>query len=300
MPSIAEILHGRVALDLESVDRVYLNGYVKDLHMPGGLVRFIREQRGWAIPSPVMMYTMTEEFHAAVAQFAQAQGLPIVIFAPGENKEERAQAEVARCPTKRGVVLIGKAQEQNSAFKGRRDDHGGKVWFTYSRCSVRVTHYYFYIHDEDFGLAFIKICSYLPFEVKVCLNGHEWAKQQLRKEGIAFEPLENGFATSADPARLQTLCHQLSGATIQTFFDHWVEQVPWPLSSAERAAGYGHHLSIWQLEVSRTQVFVDPAQGRALVEEISREHLDLGRPDRVPLIFGRAVTKRAPGEYSPL
>ncbi|MCA1598579.1 MAG: hypothetical protein LC769_06075 [Chloroflexi bacterium] len=68
------------------------------------------------------------------------------------------------------------------------------MWFTYTRCRVRVTHDYFYIHDKDVGLAFIKVCSYLPFEVKVCLNGHEWAKQQVRREGIAFEALENGFA----------------------------------------------------------------------------------------------------------
>jgi hypothetical protein len=55
MPSVATILAGKVSLDLECVDRVYLNGYVKDLQLPGGLVRCIREQRGWASPSPVAM-----------------------------------------------------------------------------------------------------------------------------------------------------------------------------------------------------------------------------------------------------
>ena len=123
MPTVAEILNGKSSLDLETVDRVYLNGYVKDLQMPGGMVLFIREQRGWPIPSPEMLHRMTEEFHAAVEEFAKAHGLPIVIFAPGENKEARAQAEVARCAGKRGVVLIGKAQEPTSAFKGRMVVH---------------------------------------------------------------------------------------------------------------------------------------------------------------------------------
>ena len=193
--------------------------------------------------------------------------------------------------------MIGKAQEEASSFKARRDDRGSKVWFTYSRERVRVTHYYFYVHDEDFGLAFIKVCTYLPFEVKVCFNGHEWAKQQLAKEGIAFEALDNGFAQCADPPRLQTLCHQLSADAIQAFFDRWVDQLPWPLSPTERQAGYGHDLSIWQLEVSRTQVFKDPEQGRALVEDLIRENLDLGRPDRVRLLFERQVTKRTPSEF---
>lgn len=298
MPTITAVLRDKIALDIESVDRVYLNGYVKDLQLPGGVVLFIRNQKEWPIPSPLMLHTVTEDFHRAVEQFAGEHELEIVTFEKGENKEARAQAAVARDPTKRGVVLLGKAQEKSSAFKGRRTDKGSQVWFTYSRCSVQVTHYYFYIHDEDFGLVFIKVCSYLPFEVKVCFNGHEWAKQQLGHEGIAFEALENGFAWCADPARLQAICHHLTAERIQAFFDYWVDQLPWPLSAAERAAGYRHSLSIWQLEVSRTQVFVDPAQGRALVECLIRENLDLGRPDRMRLIFERRVTKRTPGEFT--
>ena len=87
--------------------------------------------------------------------------------------------------------------------------------FNYSRQSVCVTHYYFYILDEEFGLFFIKVCTYLPFEVKVCFNGHEWAKQQLRKEGIGFEALSNGFMSCDDPMCLQTICHQLNAEKVQ-------------------------------------------------------------------------------------
>jgi hypothetical protein len=89
----------------------------------------------------------------------------------------------------------------------------------------------------------------------------------------------------------------LTAEAIQAFFDRWVDQLPWPLSPTEREAGYRHNLSVWQLEVSRTQVFTDPEQGRALVEEVIRENLDLGRPDRVRLIFERQVTKRTPSEF---
>jgi hypothetical protein len=297
MPTIKEILRDKVSLDVRSVDRVLLNGWVKNLQMPGGVVTFIREQRGWEIPSPVMLNHLTVAFRTAVEQFAAAHGLEIVDFEKGESKEARAQAALAGFAGTSGVVLIGKAQEEAMSFKGRRDDRGTKVWFTYRRESVRVTHYYFYVLDEDFGLAFIKVCTYLPFAVKVCFNGHAWAKQQLTKEGITFDALDNGFAQCADPTRLQSICHQLTAETIQTFFDRWVDQLPWPLNASERAAGYQHDLSVWQLEVSRTQVFQDPEQGRALVETLIRENLDLGRPDRVRLIFERQVTKRTPSEF---
>ena len=78
------------------------------------------------------------------------------------------------------------------------------VSFEWSRQAVRVNHYYFYLQDADFGPAFIKICSYVPYAIKVYLNGHEWAKQQLRKAGIAFEALDNGFLSCAEPEQWQT------------------------------------------------------------------------------------------------
>jgi hypothetical protein len=65
-----------------------------------------------------------------------------------------------------------------------------------------------------------------------------------------------------------------------------------PLRPEDRRAGYDWDLSIWQREVSLTQIFDRPLRGREFFEEIIRDNLDLGRPDRVPLIFDRVITKK--------
>jgi hypothetical protein len=297
MLTVSEILTDRVTLDIECVDRVYLNGYVKHLQLPGGLITFIREQLGFPIPSPMVLPPVTQAFRQAVEQFAAEHDVPLIDFVKGQEKDTVARSHLAHFDKPSGVVLIGKAQEQASGYTARRKDHGTKVWFEYYRRTVNVTHYYFYILDENFGLFFIKVCTYFPFDVKVCFNGHEWAKQQLRQAGIGFEPLSNGFLSCANPGYLQTLCRQLNADKIQALFDHWVAQIPWPLSVSQQAAGYRHQLSIWQMEVSRTQVFADPEQGWALVEALIRDNLDIGRPERVSLIFERKVTKRTPSEF---
>lgn len=297
MLTVHEILPGKITLDIECVDRVFLNGYVKFLQMPGGVINFICRQFGWAIPSPKGMYQMSDQFRQAVEQYAIEQGLKIYTFGKGEDKDEVARQHAERLKTKHGVVLIGKAQEKANTYGARREDHGRKVWFKYFRRRVNVIHYYFYIMDQDFGLIFIKVCTYFPFEVKVCFNGHEWAKQQLRQAHITFEPLSNGFASCEAPQRLQEICDQLNQEKVQALFDHWIDQLPWPLTAKQRAAGYQHLLSIWQMEVSRTQVFADAEQGRAFVENLIRDNLDLGRPDRISLIFNRRVTKRTRSEF---
>jgi hypothetical protein len=70
-----------------------------------------------------------------------------------------------------------------------------------------------------------------------------------------------------------------------------------PLTTADRQAGYGHRLSIWQLEISRTQVFDDAERGREFFEAVIRENLDQGRPDRVQLLFDRKIIKSTPGHF---
>ena len=299
MLTVKEILTDKISLDIECIDRVYLNGYVKYLQMPGGLITFIREQMGFPIPSPMVLPPFTQAFRKAVEQYAQAEGLEIVDFAKAkdEDKDDLARMHLSKFTKPQGVVMIGKAQEKALGYKARTNTKGTRVWFEYSRQKLFVTYYYFYLLDEEFGLFFIKVCTYFPFDVKVCFNGHEWAKQQLRKEGIDFEALHNGFLSCENPERLQVICRQLNAEKIQALFDRWVEQLPWPLTQEQRAAGYAHQLSIWQLEVSRTQVFQDPQQGWALVEALIRDNLDLGRPERVSLIFERKVTKATPSEF---
>jgi hypothetical protein len=73
--------------------------------------------------------------------------------------------------------------------------------------------------------------------------------------------------------------------------------LPHPWAPQHRAAGYRYQLSILQVELALTQVLDRPLAGRQLFEEIIRDHLDLGRPSQVQLIFGRRVTARTPGRF---
>jgi hypothetical protein len=181
------------------------------------------------------------------------------------------------------------AQEYQNVFacsqREDRGDTGRQVWFTFHKADRRVTCFYFYLWDEDFGPAFIKICAYFPYPAKVWLNGHEWAKRQATQAGIAFTELSNGFATCTDPAGLQAICDRLGPGTINVFFERWMSRLPLPLTSADRDAGYWWELSMRQIETSRTLVFDAPRHARAFFEALVVDNLDIGRPDHVEVIF---------------
>ena len=90
MPSIHELIRDDVSLELECVDRLYLNGYVPRLQMPGQLVNFLMYQRGYQIPSPALLGKMTDSFRKAVTDFAQVNNIPVVHFQPGQRKDDVA------------------------------------------------------------------------------------------------------------------------------------------------------------------------------------------------------------------
>ena len=294
-PNIETIIRDRVTLTVDCIDRLYQNGYVPRLQTSGQLCWFLKEHLGNPIPSPALLRPLHDRFVREVTTFADAGNIPVVHFERGQRKDDVAAEHRARFTAAEGVVFIGVAQERASAFKARKltgNERG--VLFEFSRQSVFVNHYYFYVQDREWGPAFVKVGTYLPHPVRVCLNGHEWAKQQARQVGLGFTSLDNGFLACDDPERLQAICDGLGPADVQRFFDRWQAQLPWPLTAADRAAGYQHRLSIWQLEVSRTQVFDQPVQGRHFFEAVIRENLDLGRPDRVSLLFPKRITRRTP------
>jgi len=170
------------------------------------------------------------------------------------------------------------AQEFQRVFtgydRGRSDGRPGPPRFAFEKAERRVSCYYFYVWDADFGPAFIKICSYFPYPIKVWVNGHEWAKQQARAQGIAFTELANGFASCEEPDRLQAICDRLGPGTIGVFFQRWLARLPLPLGDADRAVGYwvGYwwELSMRQVGVSRTLVLDAPRRARAFLPGAGR------------------------------
>jgi hypothetical protein len=298
MATVEEILKGHVTLEVECVDRLYLNGYIPALATPGGLVGFLREHLGKPIPSPAVLGQITSRFRDRVQRFAEEAGVPVIAFKRKERKDDRANQLRRELGVRAGVVFIGVAQEKAKTFSGRPLKEKGVGWFDWSRDkTVAVNHYYFYVDDEEFGEAFIKVCSYAPWALKICLNGHEWAKRQLEKRGIAYEALDNGFLSCSDAAALQEICNALGPVQVEAFLARWLERLPMPLTPADRAAGYDWKLSIWQMEVSLTQVFDRPAQGREFFEQVIRDNLDLGRPDRIQLLFEKRLPKAPPGSF---
>ncbi|MGH3850620.1 MAG: hypothetical protein ACRDRT_13105, partial [Pseudonocardiaceae bacterium] len=197
-----------------------------------------------------------------------------------------------------GVVAIVSAQEFQWVFGARnRSETPGVASFEFTKSSRRVGTLYIYVLDPDFGVGFIKICTYFPYPAKVWVNGHEWAKRQASHAGIGFRALANGFASCEDPEELAAICERFGPADVQGFFDRWIAQIPTPFTDDDRAGGYWWELSMRQVEVSRTLVLDDPRRARRFFEALVADNIGIGRPDEVAVVFARQVRKTTPGQF---
>jgi len=301
--SVADVLRNHVTLEVEGIDRMYLNAVIPILQTEGGISWFFREIRGHAFASSALMAPMTRSFVECLESFASSEGLEMVTFQKKQRKDTVAAEYRARFRGEEGLLFVGKAQEKASVFRtqSRRNPQTGASYAWLYRSTAMVNQYYFYAIDRDFGPFFLKFCSYFPYNAKLCINGHEYVKRQLERRGIRHEALDNGILSCEDPATLQSICDELSAEKIDALFRKWLRRLPHPFTTKDRANGIRYDLSILQAEFSLTQVFDRPVTGRIFFEEVIRENLDIGRPDQVQLIFERRIVRKGhratPGRF---
>ena len=204
--SAAEVLRDHVVLEVEAIDRMYLNVYVPHLQSVGAVVGYLRVHRGQRFASTTAVTPMTEAFVRNIDQFVNDEGVDLVTFQKGQRKDDVTQKYVRKFTRREGVLYVGKAQEKARVMRTERRcsrfTGGTYPWIVES--TAMVNHYYFYCVDEDFGPFFLKFCSYFPYNAKLCINGNEYLKRQLAKRGVAFE-------TAPQSGRSRTLARSLSG-----------------------------------------------------------------------------------------
>jgi hypothetical protein len=308
MGTVATLLADHVSFRCSSVDRLGIRGYIPGLMYEGGVVKFLLG-RGGFIPSPALLNANRERMAAELDALVASSGVPVVRFKRGQSKEETARPyqDQAAITGRFGLVLVGKAQERTSSWRGFVDDthashRPGHPHIVWRRQSSVPDHWYFYFADPQWGPAVLRLCSYAPYPLWVNANGHEWAKCRLTKAGVGFKALDNGLWTVTDPAAAHRICARLSSGHVRDLLARMMAVVPDPLTVDDRRAGFDWAFSIAQMEISDTAVFDQPRRARAWFEAAISCHLDLGRPEQVALVVNRKIVNRAknrtPGRFA--
>jgi hypothetical protein len=118
--TVAEILRHHVKLEVEGIDRMYLNVYVPALQRVLGVVGFFRNHRGEVYAASPLMDRMTKPFVAGIERFAKDHGIEVVTFEKGQRKDDVMKTRLKSFTAKDGVVFIGKAQEKAKVLRTQK------------------------------------------------------------------------------------------------------------------------------------------------------------------------------------
>jgi hypothetical protein len=138
------------------------------------------------------MDPITEAFIAAMEQFDRQEGAPTVTFEKGQRKDD-VPARISRSSwAKKVCCSVARRKKGTPVFRTerQRNEQTEPSVHELVRTTAMGNHSYVYGVDRDFGRFFLKFCTYRPYNAKLCLNGHDYVKQQLGKRGISYEALE--------------------------------------------------------------------------------------------------------------
>ena len=88
-PTLAEIMDEHVTLEIESIDRLYLNGYIPGLQTPAAVAYFLRQHRGARFASSMLLDPLSKDFTASIDRFTKQNRIPVHRFNKGDRKKVR-------------------------------------------------------------------------------------------------------------------------------------------------------------------------------------------------------------------
>ena len=290
----AQVLSGHVTLEIRCIDRLLLTFRQPRLQYGQGIHGFFCHHRGNQFVSSALMLPMTERFAADIRHYIDSRGLDLVRFAKGQSKDQIARRYLAGHDGGEQILFAGVAQEKTRIWRTRqrRDPVTGKRYPWLCQEQAMVNHWYFYGFDAGFGPFYVKFCGYFPYTGQIYLNGHEYAKRQCAQAGIGFTALDNAFGSASDPDAVQRICDGLTDQKIYRFAGKWLARLPHPFTRADEDADYCWQLSVQQAEFSTTMALDRPASGRIFFEQLIRDNIDIGRPDKVNIVFDRKIRLR--------
>ena len=276
-------------------DRLLFRGILRSIAYVEGLNYFMGNQR---VPFKGFG-AFVEKFSAGVRKraeaIAQRAGRPFLYLGWSRTDKEKLVREVIeRDRIEEGLVCVLSCVEPCQSFSIRRDREKRQLQLVARE--RKCLHLYFYVLHRDFGLMHLRLQTWLPLSLQVCVNGREWLGRQMKRAGIKYEQKDNCFTSIADPVRAQALMDRLVDYPWAKWLNRWAQWVnPW-LSVAARPQLRGYYWMVRQSECATDVMFRSPEALAEVYPALCRHAVEHFSSPHVLRFLGRRTNTRFNGE----
>jgi hypothetical protein len=281
-------------------DRLRFRGTVRMLANVAGLGRFLRFS-GRRLLKDFGRHAeeLSQKTRAASLEAAQAAGRPVVhLSSPGVCKEDMAREIQARDGIKQGLICVLTAVEPCWSYNLKSNKEAGKLELVraYRKCQ----HLYHYYQHPELGFMHVRLQTWLPFNLFVCVNGREILSQQMDEAKIRYLRRGNCFAWISDIDRAQGLLDQQVRYNWQELLGDLAKRVNPAFESIRGDCRMGYYWSLDESEWASDVMFKDHGELSLLYGRLLRHGMEsLGSTDAMRFLGHRLrANGKLPGKFA--
>ncbi len=272
-------------------DRVLMFGTLPKICYAEGMTSYLYANQVRIFDYAKFAEPFRDRLRENAERLAAASGIQIeFIRKRNVRKEDLVKKALAKRGEQPGLVCILSAMEPCASYKPWHDKQTGK---TYLRADdAKCLHYYFYFIDEELGLCYVRVPTWLPCRLQIYFNGHNWLAAKLGKQGIEYKLADNAFVEIADWKRAQQLANGLEMQRLHGKLDQFARTY----CPIHQAFGVTYHWSVDQCEYATDVVFKRQADLAALYGNLTRTAIHTVKPDNIATFLGRKLNPQFEGE----
>ena len=288
---ITERHAGQIEGALGCWDRMLIFGTLPGVCFARGMTSFLYEHKIRIFDYPKFAEPFRNRLRENAERLAKEAGVEIEFIRKRNfRKEDRVKEVLAKRGEHKGLVCIFSAMEPCSTYKPWHNKETGKTYLLPD--DGKCLHYYFYFIDDELGLSYVRVPTWLPCRLQIYFNGHNWLAGQLRKLDIDYQLMDNAFVRIADWQRAQRIVNGWEAKRLHQKLEEFARAYC-PIFH-DFASGY--HWSADQCEYATDIVFRKQADLQAIYENLARTAIHTVKPDNIATFLGRKLSTQFEGE----
>ena len=275
---------------LSGFDRIVFKGWILPLMSASQVTSFLgskgvlnKDYKDW-------MVAQTKDIVDTSDQYARDNcGQPIIHIPTWRTrKEELAHERQLQEQIKSGLIGVWSCMESASSYRAVYCEQAGfpQIRNYQTQCK----HLYFYFDDSEFGFMNIRLQTWFPYNIQMCLNGREWLRRGLEKEGVDFHVHGNKFLHIADYQKAQQLLDEQLNTRFTDMLDGFTQRV-FPGMEDILGPHLSYYWTLWQSEWATDLIFDNPDSLKAPMDALLRHAHIIGTSTRVLRYLDRPLTK---------
>lgn len=258
-PSSFVTQHGADVIGvLSGFDRLRLMATLRPLYRPSLMRRYLIRTGVLLKDFAAFAAGWTQRVRAAACQLAEQSGRPLLyLHSSTQRKELLAREQARRDGLQTGLIGIWSVIEPCLTYFVRRDRAQKQLELRLE--PGKCLHYYFYFLHEQLGLVHLRLQTWFPFAMHVCLNGRHWLARQLEQAGVGYVQRENCFTWIEDMTRAQALARTQLQSTWPALLQPLVEQCHPHAAALCGPLALSYYWSVSESEYATDVMFKNPA-----------------------------------------